>query len=165
MLTVDDSPQSPELLAILAKLQLAQDRADYAAMTSLNGPQRTSLLPMRDIHDPAHTGLPERTVAEEWLEVRRELSAVANVIASMGAVGTAVWWVGGGRSYAAVSSRTTMRAPRCEADGFGATETHVEHGGRACDRSDRGVPLLEILHEGEPRGTREADAWREGPRV
>ncbi|KAK4701526.1 hypothetical protein P7C70_g4703, partial [Phenoliferia sp. Uapishka_3] len=93
--------QSPQLLAILAALQLESDRASYASMTSLTQPQPISLLPMNDIHDPAKNGRGERTVAEEWQEVRRELSAVINVVASMGAVGTAVWWVGGGRSLAA----------------------------------------------------------------
>lgn len=57
---------------------------------------------MNDYHDPAMYGGKPKTAAEEWQEIRREVGAILNVGASMMAVGTAVWWVGGGRSYAAV---------------------------------------------------------------
>lgn len=39
--------------------------------------------------------VPSLSVAQEWEAVRRELSATANVIASMAAVATAVWWAAG----------------------------------------------------------------------
>ncbi|KAM0756532.1 hypothetical protein T439DRAFT_376707 [Meredithblackwellia eburnea MCA 4105] len=96
--------KSPELLAILSSLQLAQDKATYASMTRLDGGPSllsTSLLPLRDAHDPSQNGKPAQTIAEEWAEVGQEVGAILNVVASMLAVGTAVWWVGGGRSYAA----------------------------------------------------------------
>ncbi|GAA5871218.1 hypothetical protein JCM3774_006827 [Rhodotorula dairenensis] len=98
--------KSPELLAILADLQLRQDRIAYSSMTSLSAPTlhrggNAVVIPLDDPHDPAHSGRPPKSVAEEWDEIRRELGAVVNVGASMLAVGTAVWWVGGGRSYAA----------------------------------------------------------------
>lgn len=94
--------QSPELLAILSAIQLQQDRQTYAALTSLSSSPYPSSLPLTDPHDPAFTGRRAKTVAEEWNEIRREVGAIVNVGASMAAVGTAVWWVGGGRSYAAV---------------------------------------------------------------
>ncbi|GAA5908815.1 hypothetical protein JCM5296_006462 [Sporobolomyces johnsonii] len=93
--------KSPELLAILSAIQLEQDRQTYAALTSLSSSPYTSSLPLTDPHDPALTGQRAKTVAEEWNEIRREVGAIVNVGASMAAVGTAVWWVGGGRSYAA----------------------------------------------------------------
>ncbi|GAA5972161.1 hypothetical protein JCM11641_002524 [Rhodosporidiobolus odoratus] len=93
--------KSPELLAILSAIQLDQDRQSYAALTSLSAPPHPSLVPLNDLYDPARYGGQPKTVAEEWKEIRREVGAILNVGASMLAVGTAVWWVGGGRSYAA----------------------------------------------------------------
>ncbi|BGP56448.1 hypothetical protein JCM8202_001812 [Rhodotorula sphaerocarpa] len=93
--------KSPELLAILADIQLRQDRLAYSSMTSLAAPAPRSLLPLDDPHDRACSSQPPKSVAEEWTEIRRELGAIVNVAASMLAVATAVWWVGGGRSYAA----------------------------------------------------------------
>ncbi|GAA5966690.1 hypothetical protein JCM8115_000254 [Rhodotorula mucilaginosa] len=95
--------KSPELLAILADIQLRQDRIAYSSMTSLAPAPHPSLIPLHDPYDdPAHNGGGRtKSVAEEWAEIRRELGAIVNVGASMLAVGTAVWWVGGGRSYAA----------------------------------------------------------------
>lgn len=93
--------QSPELLAILAEIQLDQDRRSYSSMTSLSPAGRPSLIPLNDPHTP-FGGSTTKSVAEEWTEIKRELGAVVNVTASMLAVATAVWWVGGGRSYAAV---------------------------------------------------------------
>ncbi|GAA5916001.1 hypothetical protein JCM6882_003492 [Rhodosporidiobolus microsporus] len=92
--------KSPELLAILADIQLQQDRMAYASLTSLSAPPHPSLIPTNDLHDPARNGGKAKTVAEEWKEIRREVGAIVNVGASMMAVGTAVWWVGGGYSYA-----------------------------------------------------------------
>lgn len=69
-------------------------------MTSLANPQPTSLIPLNDIHESSNRT--KRTEAEEWKEVQKQTSAIMNVVASMFAVGTAVWWVGGGRSYAMV---------------------------------------------------------------
>ncbi|GAA5987528.1 hypothetical protein JCM10908_001992 [Rhodotorula pacifica] len=93
--------KSPELLAILADIQLQQDRLCYTSMTSLTSAPPPSLIPLNDPHDPAYTGKPAKTVAEEWAEIRRELGAIVNVGASMLAVATAVWWVSGGRTLAA----------------------------------------------------------------
>ncbi|SCV74971.1 BQ2448_8000 [Microbotryum intermedium] len=93
--------KSPELLAILAKIQLDQDRESYKAMTSTAPtPYYRSSFPMKDLHG---LELVVRTTseAEDWQLVRKQVSAIANVGASMGAVGTGVWWVGGGRTYAA----------------------------------------------------------------
>lgn len=95
--------QSPELIAILDSIQLAQDKASYASMTSLAGPQFQSVLPLNDKYEPPFSNGPTKTDAEEWKEIRQQVGAIVNVGASMMAVGTGVWWVGGGRSYAAVS--------------------------------------------------------------
>lgn len=93
-------PQSAELLKILSRIQEAQDKASYNSMTSLANPQPTSLIPLNDIYESSNRT--KRTEAEEWKEVQKQTSAIMNVVASMFAVGTAVWWVGGGGSYAMV---------------------------------------------------------------
>ncbi|GAA5933555.1 TMEM199/VMA12 family protein [Sporobolomyces koalae] len=85
--------KSPELVAILASIQLEQDRQDYAAMTSLETPLHRSLLPLSDPHARSDK---TTTVADEWSEIRKELSAIVNVLASMAAVFTGVWYVGFG---------------------------------------------------------------------
>lgn len=72
-------------------------------MTSLHQPAFTSSLPLTDPHDRKHLGLAPLTVAEEWADVKKQLVAIVNVLASMGAVATAVWWVGGGRGVGEVS--------------------------------------------------------------
>ncbi|BGP33377.1 hypothetical protein JCM10296v2_005177 [Rhodotorula toruloides] len=95
--TVPHELLSPELLAILADIQLQQDRRSYASLSSLAPAPHPSLIPLDDPFSPKS----HKTPAEEWKEIRREVSAIANVGASMLAVGTGVWWVGGGRSYAA----------------------------------------------------------------
>lgn len=77
-------------------------------MTSLAPAPHPSLIPLHDPHDSAQNGGRTKSVAEEWAEIRRELGAIVNVGASMLAVGTAVWWVGGGRSYAAVRLKTAL---------------------------------------------------------
>jgi hypothetical protein len=81
-------------------------------MTSIAGPKFISLLPLNDIHDPQGQGGSLKNVQEEWKEVQREVGAILNVGASMLAVGVAVWWVGGGRSYAAVSTIFETRRAR-----------------------------------------------------
>ncbi|GAA5852111.1 hypothetical protein JCM9279_005061 [Rhodotorula babjevae] len=87
--------KSPELLAILSSIQLSQDRLAYASLTSLLPAPHPSLVPL---HAAAHQGR-HKSPAEEWTEIRRELSAIINVGASMAAVATAVWWVSFGFSY------------------------------------------------------------------
>ena len=47
--------------------------------------------------------LPEKTLAQEWRDTARELSAVVNVLVSMMAVATAAWWASGGLGQAARS--------------------------------------------------------------
>ncbi|BGP49558.1 hypothetical protein JCM10450v2_005452 [Rhodotorula kratochvilovae] len=84
--------KSPELLAILSSIQLTQDRAAYASLTSLLPAPHPSLVPLHDPYDPSALGTAAKSPAEEWREIRRELSAIVNVGASMAAVGTAVWW-------------------------------------------------------------------------
>ncbi|GAA6015819.1 hypothetical protein JCM10207_008807 [Rhodosporidiobolus poonsookiae] len=104
--------KSPELLAILAQIQLDADRVSYAQLTSLGPAPHPSLFshPHADAHDPARWGGKPKTAAEEWKEIRREVGAIVNVAASMAAVATAVWWVGGGRSYAARLSLAMLGA-------------------------------------------------------
>lgn len=94
------SSQSPELLAILSSIQLSQDRLAYTSLTSLSQPTYRSLLPMTDFH----ASQSPKTVAEEWGQIKKELSAIVNVLVSMAAVFTGVWYVGFGYSHAIVSS-------------------------------------------------------------
>ena len=100
-------PQSPELEAILAPIRLAQEQATYASYLS-----KPTQFDYKDAFDLRSTGNwdfrtashPRTTVQQEWEAVRRELSAVANVLASMAAVATAVWWAAGNTPVAEVSS-------------------------------------------------------------
>ncbi|GAA5895264.1 Vph2p, partial [Sporobolomyces salmoneus] len=86
---------SPELLAILSSIQLSQDRIHYSSLTSLNQPSYRSVLPLTDIHESKNP----KTVAEEWGQIKKELSAIVNVLVSMAAVFTGVWYVGFGYSH------------------------------------------------------------------
>ena len=45
----------------------------------------------------------ERTAAEaaSWKLINQQLSSIINIFVSMLSIGVGVWWVGGGRSYAA----------------------------------------------------------------
>lgn len=45
-----------------------------------------------------------RTEAEEWDEVRRQLGAILNVTLSVAAVAVAIWWAGGNADPIWVSS-------------------------------------------------------------
>ncbi|GAA5958920.1 hypothetical protein JCM3765_000775 [Sporobolomyces pararoseus] len=88
--------KTPELLAILASIQLSQDRLAYTSLTSLQQPSYRSLIPMTDVH----ASQTPKTVAEEWGQIKKELSAIVNVLVSMAAVFTGVWYVGFGYSHA-----------------------------------------------------------------
>lgn len=103
--------QSPELEAILAQIQLSNDRKSYARMTALSQPTYTSTLPMSDPHDRAQLGLAPLTIQEEWADIKKQLAAVVNVLASMAAVATAVWWVSGGRGVGEVSRCAVLLPP------------------------------------------------------
>ncbi|TNY19367.1 endoplasmic reticulum-based factor for assembly of V-ATPase-domain-containing protein [Rhodotorula diobovata] len=91
--------KSPELLAILSSIQLEQDRRSYASLTSLLPAPHPSLVPLNDPYDSSSLRGPPKSPAEEWRDIRRELSAIVNVGASVAAVATAVWWVSFGYSY------------------------------------------------------------------
>lgn len=96
--------QSAELEAILAPIRLAQEQEAYATMLS-SSPNNYAQggntfkdpfdLKTTDNWDFRSASHPQLSVKQEWEAVRRELSAVVNVIASMGAVATAVWWATG----------------------------------------------------------------------
>ncbi|KAK9895305.1 hypothetical protein P389DRAFT_91035 [Cystobasidium minutum MCA 4210] len=105
--------RSPELEAILAPIRLAQEQATYASFLSSS----SSLLDRPSTHRDAFSlnntetwdfrtaSHPNTTVKQEWDAVRKELSAVANVLASMAAVATAVWWAAG---TTALAQKTLM---------------------------------------------------------
>lgn len=110
--------QSPELEAILAPIRLAQEQATYASFLSSS----SSLLDRPSTHRDAFSlnntetwdfrtaSHPNTTVKQEWDAVRKELSAVANVLASMAAVATAVWWAAGTTALAQVGLYTCLRS-------------------------------------------------------
>lgn len=142
-------PQSFELLAILAQIQLDADRRSYASLTSLSPAPHPSLVPLHDPFDSTAYGGPVKSVAEEWKEIRREVGAIVNVGASMLAVGTGLWWVGGGRSYAEVrrvffravwACRTPLTDAREHAASLPRSRRRRRH------RRNRGLPLLSLLH-------------------
>jgi hypothetical protein len=39
----------------------------------------------------------EKTLGEEWRSIRKEVTAVVNIVITSGAIGYAVWWVSNGR--------------------------------------------------------------------
>jgi hypothetical protein len=109
-LSVDALPQSPELEAILAPIRLAQEQADYASLLagpSLHQSRAKDTFDLRnstDHWDFKTASHPQLSVKQEWNAVKRELSAVANVLASMAAVATAVWWAAGNIDLSTVRS-------------------------------------------------------------
>lgn len=123
--------QSPALLEILASLQLASDTRSYALLTSLTPLSSSttpslaltsiSRLPLRDDFArgvTSHGG--EMAAGEDWGQVGKELTAIANVGVSMVAMAFAVWWVGGGRSVGMVSALAAHPV------GIGRTEEVIE---------------------------------------
>ncbi|KAM0786627.1 hypothetical protein ACM66B_002079 [Microbotryomycetes sp. NB124-2] len=100
--------KSPQLLAILAKIQQEQDQQAYDSMTSLSYSPYTAQIPTNDPYlahknksgDGGVASVAADTV-EEWKQIKRQVGAIVNVIVSMMTVATGVWWVGGGRSVEA----------------------------------------------------------------
>ncbi|GAA6016835.1 hypothetical protein JCM11491_001822 [Sporobolomyces phaffii] len=119
--------KSPELVAILASIQLANDRAAYAALTSLSTPQYRSVLPLTDPHEPASTlsSTTTATVSDEWGDVKKEVSAIVNVVCSVAAVFTSVWYVGFGYSPPIVRPPSSSLFFHVERDGL--TTLQLEH--------------------------------------
>ncbi|PWN89260.1 hypothetical protein FA10DRAFT_139574 [Acaromyces ingoldii] len=86
-------PERPaELVESLRNIELAQQRAEYEAMVSApsraNQREQQWSVGVENWKRGSHE-------AEEWLEVRRQLSAIVNVGVSIVAVATSVWWAGG----------------------------------------------------------------------
>lgn len=99
----------PELDALLARIQAAQDKTTYAAMVqgkeSVTTAQReqsglprgyTPVVP----HEPELLSAPEQDDKETWRQIRSALSAIASVLLSMAGVVTGVWQAGGTASVA-----------------------------------------------------------------
>ncbi|KAE8259410.1 hypothetical protein A4X13_0g1033 [Tilletia indica] len=106
--------RSPELEKSLAAIRLAQEQAEYERMSTISQPhnKKRSLFnltePPRPYHnaDSARLTIPTLSVqkltpeqeAEEWAEANKQISAVLNIVVSMGAVATAAWWAAGSAS-------------------------------------------------------------------
>lgn len=71
----------------------------------------------RKVRVPWATGMQDRTKqqehndAEEWLQVRKQLSAIINVAISVVAVAISVWWAGGSSDPIWVSFLQSSRGP------------------------------------------------------
>jgi len=102
--------RSPELERSLAAIRLANEKAEYERISALRNPvqnKRTlfSLAePPRAVTDeqtgPSLHALSVQTLtpeqeAQQWAEANKQISAVINVVISMGAVATAAWWAAG----------------------------------------------------------------------
>jgi len=92
-------PQPPELEASLAAIRRAHEEAEFAQMsTPRDNKERECSAPY------TFTSAVPRDLAvvaaehQTWQETRSQLSAVINVIVSMLAVATAVWWGSGSAS-------------------------------------------------------------------
>lgn len=99
--------QSPQLEAILAPIRIAQEQASYASMmaSASSDPGPRNLDPFGDTTsrwDFTTASHPELTVKQEWDLARKELGAIFNVLASMAAVATAVYWITGSHQPAKV---------------------------------------------------------------
>ncbi|KAE8266228.1 hypothetical protein A4X09_0g6118 [Tilletia walkeri] len=106
--------RSPELEKSLAAIRLAQEQAEYERISTISQPynKKRSLFnltePPRPYHnaDSARLTIPTLSVqkltpeqeAEEWAEANKQISAVLNIVVSMGAVATAAWWAAGSAS-------------------------------------------------------------------
>ncbi|UZJ53055.1 hypothetical protein CBS101457_002375 [Exobasidium rhododendri] len=92
--------RSPELLKTLRRIQLAQEEAEYEEMISSTRLSRTKEGKPFGFRTTAEKQSPwqtkeNRSEAEEWEEVKRQLGAIANVALSVAAVVVSVWWAGG----------------------------------------------------------------------
>ncbi|WFD19946.1 hypothetical protein MCAP1_002189 [Malassezia caprae] len=84
-----------ELDASLEAIRRAHEESEYARMVSWTPSQRAPAAPYRLSSEVA----PHAVAAEHeaWREARSQLSALVNILLSMGAVATAVWWGAGSR--------------------------------------------------------------------
>ncbi|CAD6887075.1 unnamed protein product [Tilletia caries] len=105
--------RSAELEKSLAIIRLAHEQAEYERMSTIQQPhnKRRSLFnltepPRSHPTDSTYDTVPTLSVqkltpeqeAEEWAEANKQISAVVNIIVSMGAVATAGWWAAGSAS-------------------------------------------------------------------
>lgn len=94
--------RSAELEATLARIRLQQEREEYAAMLATRPSGKKGNASSFSLGPAAGTqsSISSSTKASieeaaEWLEVRRQLSALANILLSGIAVSVATWWASG----------------------------------------------------------------------
>ena len=95
-------PQPKELDASLEAIRRAHEESEYARMVS-PAPTQPSAAPYRLSGGAAPHAV--RAEHEAWRETRTQLSALVNILLSMGAVATAVWWGAGSRDSLWVRTR------------------------------------------------------------
>jgi hypothetical protein len=81
--------QSEELKRILGKIQLEKDRQDYADMISARGgkrDQKADLLAMM-------RGANRDTERQEWQQVQKIMTLIANILFSVAGTLVAVFWL------------------------------------------------------------------------
>lgn len=92
----------------MTSLSVFPSSASPLAPFSASSNHATSIsnLSLRDPYASKIEGTGGGGEKEVWGEVGKEITAICNVAASMLAMGVSVWWVGGGRSVALVSSHS-----------------------------------------------------------
>ncbi|KOS15894.1 hypothetical protein Malapachy_3326 [Malassezia pachydermatis] len=83
----------PELDASLEAIQRAHDEKEYARMTAAPPPAAWKATTLATLYPPSREAAQAERVA--WRQTRAQMSAVLNIMLSMGAVATAAWWAGG----------------------------------------------------------------------
>lgn len=136
--------QSPELEASLAKIRLAQEHAEYERMILPYAAPVSSISSIARDGSRQGSAAPKLSAAQEreaWDEIRRAMSAVANVVISTAAVGAAAWFAGGTAPVAWVSRRRAtdgrVQSERC-ADGSSYPRTENPHYAAPVRRRCRG---------------------------
>ncbi|PWN52314.1 hypothetical protein IE53DRAFT_385246 [Violaceomyces palustris] len=84
--------RSKELESTLSKIQLDQDRALYAKMTTSYLDERQRSSPYLLLRDPQPSRLSKQEESSEWQKVKSDLSVFFNILLSMLATSFAAWY-------------------------------------------------------------------------
>lgn len=92
--------QSAELIETLRQIKLMQEQEEYDRMMTsgeayAKGRKVTSVFQASKEKENHWQTKSNRTEAEEWEQVRKQIGAIVNVVLSVAAVATATWWAGG----------------------------------------------------------------------
>jgi hypothetical protein len=118
-LVTDFVVKSLELIETLRKIKLMQEQEEYDRMMAPSDIYGQGLnvnaifQASKENENPWRQTKSNRTEAEEWEEVRKQIGAIINVGLSVAAVATATWWAGGNADPIWVSSLLANKRVCC----------------------------------------------------